>query len=179
MSTANNTETAATNCNNNCNSNVCTGKSNSQSHFYPITKSVSVPDIHQNPEDTIRPIPNQNKCLRPAEHNNLLVTNSGSIESAIADSPAGSINEQFEANVNTPLSTDDAVDSITDTLRYLHFYVCFSFFLFKTSHSKILVYSSKKILFALFNYLFSYFSVFMFTLYFYLKIFFLIKRITD
>jgi hypothetical protein len=76
-----------------------------------------VPDIHQNPEDTIRPVSNQNKCLRPAELNNLLVTNSGSIESAIADSPAGSINEQFEANVNTPLSTDDAVDSITDTLR--------------------------------------------------------------
>ena len=122
-STTENSSSISNSNSNNSNSNTLVGKNNSQSHFYPITKSVSVPDIHQNhPDDSIRSASNQNKCVRPSDLNNLLLTNSGSIESAIADSPAGSINEQFEANVNTPLSTDDAVDSIADTLRYFSSY---------------------------------------------------------
>jgi hypothetical protein len=83
-------------------------------NFYPITKSMSVPDVNKN-----SPI-NSNNLKLETNLNDLLQTNSGSIESAIADSPAGSI-EQFEATVNTPLSTDDPVDSLIDTLRFEYF----------------------------------------------------------
>ena len=83
-------------------------------NFYPITKSMSVPDVNKN-----SPI-NNNSLKLETNLNDLLQTNSGSIESAIADSPAGSI-EQFEATVNTPLSADDPVDSLIDTLRFEYF----------------------------------------------------------
>lgn len=97
-----------------------TSLNTSQTHFYPIQKSVSVPDIHKSPDDIgvvqasalSKPTISTN-VTRPNELNNLLLTNSGSIESTIADSPAGSL----ELNANTPLSADDQADSIADTLR--------------------------------------------------------------
>lgn len=101
--------TSNSNNNNDTNSSL----NNSQTQFYPITKSVSVPDIHNN-HDAHSQVNSRSNLL-----NNLLLTNSESIESAIADSPAGSL-EQFEVNANTPLSTDDQVDSIADTLRESH-----------------------------------------------------------
>ena len=82
--------------------------STSGSHFFSITKSSSVPDIHKKSDEV----------AAAAEVVNLLATNSGSVESAIA-SPANSL-EQFEVNTTLPLTPDDPNYSIADTLiRYL------------------------------------------------------------
>ena len=85
-----------------------TSSSTSGSHFFSITKSSSVPDIHKKTSD---------ESTEAAA--NLLATNSGSVESAIA-SPANSL-EQFEVNTTLPLTPDDPNYSIADTLRYCLF----------------------------------------------------------
>ena len=102
----------------------------SSSSFYPITKSSSVPDIHKNSDlasnkmDTIDKSEENNKCKK--ERNNLLNTNSDSIESAIT-SPTGSL-EQFEVsafnNSNLPLTPEDATVNINnESSRYFIYYI--------------------------------------------------------
>jgi len=91
-------------------------------YFSPITKSSSVPDIHKNSDSTNSSTKGK-KCEKNGtqnkEQNNLLATNSDSIESAIA-SPAGSL-EQFEVsgfnNSTLPLTPEDATDLNGETMK--------------------------------------------------------------
>lgn len=106
--------------------------STSSSHFFPITKSSSVPDIHQKNNSNNQGDKSTNEIDKKSqakadkvkkEQNNLLVTNSDSTESAIA-SPAGSL-EQFEVsgfnNSTLPLTPDEVADSISnDTTKENH-----------------------------------------------------------
>jgi hypothetical protein len=94
-----------------------TSSTNVGALFFPITKSSSVPDIHQKVEDSNGHAATNNSNRTNTSKNesnkhNLLATNSGSIESAIA-SPTGSL-EQFEVNSTLPLTPDDAADLIAD-----------------------------------------------------------------
>lgn len=86
----------------------------SSSSFYPITKSSSVPDIHKNSDLASNKMDTIDKSKK--ERNNLLNTNSDSIESAIT-SPTGSL-EQFEVsafnNSNLPLTPEDATVNINN-----------------------------------------------------------------
>ena len=97
---------------------------NSANFFTPISKSCSVPDIHKNAEleevvggnSKINHLNGENTDKKGNNTNtNLLLTNSDSTESAIASSPAGSL-EQFEVsgfnNLILPLTPDDNADSI-------------------------------------------------------------------